>query len=123
MTNDQTGAPTLDLATIDRLRQIEAFKPGIIVKLVESFTTNQSHFIDEAPELVAAGKFELLRIRLHALRGAAASLGALPLAAVAHCIELIAAEQPAQVITTLPALRAEFERAALALAAWAATPE
>ena len=58
------------------------------------------------------------------LKGAAASLGALPLAAVAHSMEhAVEGDQPAQALTVLPALRAEFQLACAALVAWAAAPE
>ena len=117
-------SPVLDPASLARLRQLDAFKPGIIAKLVDSFITNQSRFIDEVPILAAAGDFEVLRIRVHALKGAAASLGALHLAAMAHSMEHAAAgDQPAQVLTVLTALRAQFELACAALAAWAASPQ
>jgi HPt (histidine-containing phosphotransfer) domain-containing protein len=113
----------LDQATLARLRQLEAFKPGIIARLVDSFVGNQSRFIEEAPGLAAAGDFENLRIRVHALKGAAASLGALPLAAIAQDIEHAAREQPAMVPGSLPALGSEFERACAALSAWAGKPD
>lgn len=124
MTSASARDPALDSATLARLRQLDAFKPGIISKLVDSFTTNQSRFIDEVPDLAASGDFDSLRIRVHALKGAAASLGALPLAAVAHSMEhAVEGDQPAQALTVLPALRAEFQLACAALVAWAAAPE
>lgn len=123
MTLEATGGPVLDPPTLARLRQLDAFKPGIIAKLVSSFTANQSRFMDEAPDLASTGDFEMLRIRVHALKGAAASLGALPLAAIADRVEHAAGEHSAHAISILPALRQEFERACAALAAWAASPE
>lgn len=118
-----TGESVLDLATLSRLRQLEAFKAGIIRRLVDSFTSNQSRFVSEAPGLAASGEFESLRIRAHSLKGAAASLGALPLAALAQEVEHAALTEPGKAIAALPALSAEFERTRGALLAWAASGE
>lgn len=118
-----TEEPVLDLATLSRLRQLESFKAGIIGKLIDSFTTNQARLMAEAPGLAASGDFESLRIRAHALKGAAASLGALPLAAVAQEVEHAALTEPDRASALLPALYTAFECAREALVAWAASGE
>lgn len=120
MTVDPLRTQALDAATLSRLRQLEDASPGIIAKVVDGFITNQAQFIDEAPGLIATGDFDALRIRVHALRGAAASLGAMSLAAAALTIERGALTPRSITNGDLTELRAEFERACALLAAWAA---
>jgi HPt (histidine-containing phosphotransfer) domain-containing protein len=85
--NAAAAEPRLDLAVIERVRELESVRPGLLQRLIEVFDRNAQQIFDALDARLAAGAVEDLRIGFHSLKGTAASLGALRLSHLAMLTE------------------------------------
>jgi two-component system sensor histidine kinase RpfC len=69
------GTPALDPSYLERLRQLDP-EDDFLVAIIEDFTADAEHLIDELAAAAAAGDAEAFRDRAHALRSSAAHIGA-----------------------------------------------
>lgn len=108
---------TLDSNALKNLRALETpDTPGAINRLLESFMEEAGAQFSAMDEGLLSGDYDRVRRAAHSIKGSAAALGALELAARAARIESLAAERTAAGLEELlPDFRDELERAKAAL--------
>lgn len=79
--------PRLDLDSIDQIRELETVRPGLLAKLAASFEESGPRLLAQIREALASGDSAAARAAAHALKGTAASLGALRLSEQARRLE------------------------------------
>jgi HPt (histidine-containing phosphotransfer) domain-containing protein len=86
---DGNGDEAVDAETIERLRaELDGIgRAGAVDGLVEEFVSSLGQRVDEIRSALAKGDAEVVRESAHALKGAAATLGATRLAAVCAAME------------------------------------
>lgn len=114
-----SDAPVLDLEAIERIRALEAVRPGLLAKLIGMFLNTTSENLQQAAQLLDSEPLdhEALRVLFHTLKGSAANLGALALSATASQAESQAkqGDSAQSLAPALASLQAEFQRTRAAM--------
>lgn len=111
MNLEPQAEPRIDYAVIEQVRQLGAVRPGLLQRLVEKFRESTEALLAPASTHDLAAQSERLRIGFHTLKGAAASLGAARLSALAWHIErsLSTGIDASQLQVELEAIRLEAD--------------
>lgn len=110
--------PRVQVETLAQIRELERVRPGVLQQLLALYASSGARQL----ETIAAGlplpEHAALRVAFHALKGSAASLGALRCAALAERGEQAAARgaDSGALAAIASALRAEFAASTSALA-------
>ena len=109
--------PRLDLQVVDQIRQLSAVRPGLFAKLVATFERNTDAMLASMPACIDGQDHEALRVAFHSLKGAAASLGARRLGALAGEVETAGLQRASQdeLLQLLASIRVEYAAARDAL--------
>jgi len=107
---------------LDQLTELESFKPGVRLELVELFETNAELRLTALRAAALAGNGEALRRAAHALKGVSASIGAVGVSALAAEVEAKGIQDQEGVVRAIEVLADAIASARTALAAWLQEP-
>lgn len=108
---------TLDLERLEEIAALEAFRPGLVQRLIGLFRDSLGQHLPRCVDLNCNDE-SAVKSSAHALKGAAASVGAERLARTAAAVEWHPADTAAN--SARAALPAEAERALDSLDRWSA---
>ncbi|HWX20719.1 MAG TPA: response regulator [Candidatus Binatia bacterium] len=83
--------PALDPAVVGRLMRLAAANPSLLTEIYSTFLKSAGGYIDTIQKTMQSHETDALRKAAHALKGAAANVGATQIAALAHRLELAVA--------------------------------
>ncbi|MCV0393893.1 MAG: response regulator [Rhizobiaceae bacterium] len=110
------GVMVLDAAVVENLRKLEGTSPGLFDKLVKLFAEDTRWRLSRMDEAIAKAEAEGLAKLAHELRGSAANMGALEMAAICEKLEREAkATDLGSSRLSVRRLEAEFERTLAAI--------
>lgn len=89
---EAVGEPHIDLATVAQIRHLELLRPTVLSDLLTLFHRSATASIEAIRNGLDEGRWELLNGEMHALKGAAAGMGARRLSVLASLGELQARE-------------------------------